>query len=63
VPHPGVTVGPDPVGTDPVTLAGGLATLVKQGRENEARLAAEIATPLPSDLRPEGTGIQISATV
>jgi hypothetical protein len=50
-------------GTDPETLASGEVTLEKQGVQNEQSIAAQLASPLPSDLRPEGTGIMISQSV
>jgi hypothetical protein len=44
-------------------LVSGLETLVRSGQQNEANLAQQLSRPLPSDLRPSGTGITISATV
>ena len=53
--------GPTPQ-TNAVDLASGLGSLVKQGRITEASLAAQLSRPLPSDLRPSGHGIHISAS-
>jgi hypothetical protein len=50
-------------GNNPVELASGLENLLKTGQQNEQQLAATISHPLPSDLRPAGTGITISASV
>ena len=50
-------------GTDPIILKAGLTNLVKTGATNEASLAATLSRPLPSDLKPHGTGINISASV
>jgi hypothetical protein len=40
-----------------------LTNLVKTGETNEASLANQLAQPIHSDLRPHGTGINISQTV
>ena len=50
-------------GTDPTVLKSGETNLVKTGQTNEASLAASLSRPLPSDLRPHGSGINISASV
>jgi hypothetical protein len=49
-------------GTAPIILQSGEVNLVKTGEANEASLARQLSQPLPSDLRPHGTGINISAT-
>jgi hypothetical protein len=48
--------------TDSTWLVSGLETLVKTGQANEANLAQTLSRPLPSDLRPAGNGINISAS-
>jgi len=53
------TIVPTPQ-TNAVNLASGLGTLEKTGHENKAQLAATLSRPIPSDLRPSGTGIYIS---
>jgi hypothetical protein len=50
-------------GTDPLVLKAAEVNLVKTGDTNEASLAATLSRPLPSDLKPHGTGINISASV
>jgi hypothetical protein len=50
-------------GTDPTILKSGEVNLVKTGATNEASLAQALSRPLQSDLRPHGTGINISQTV
>jgi len=49
--------------TDSASLASAEKALVYTGQRNEQSIAATLQHPLPSDLRPEGTGITISATV
>jgi hypothetical protein len=53
------TIVPTPQ-TNAIDLASGLGTLEKTGQQNKDQLAATLSRPLPSDLRPSGTGIYIS---
>jgi len=48
--------------TDSTWLVSGLEALVKTGQANEDNLVQTLSRPLPSDLRPAGSGINVSAS-